>query len=1788
MSYDKSLLETFISFARNSSTVERPVLECGLDQWTYGDLDAISSGIALQLYKRYGSKPTVAVVSENHPYILAALLATWKLNGIFVPLDPHAPLPMIRQMLLNVEATCVIIPEREIGLADLLKELNKGAVIIAKDMTMVSLSQQFLDQDAVLPPSIFPLPKLTSMAMYIHTSSATSVANLKCVQWTHMMLSIGTGSVAMWLHRAWPNVDFDMARILGVSPWSHAMGYLIDIGGGTFHTGGCLIMASPPSEYPSSLIYEDRVRSILGKPASEMDVLDRLLETALRSKPDIFACVPWVLEGFKDRYQELLARNMQGEALRVKEMLQRFRCLGVGGAAPSHELLLWAGELNIKIVDMMGMTEMARPLFFTWIDHQKDPEENAGYPSEDCLIDDATIVLLDDEGNENPSEGEFVITSKDFTRCYLKYDNSCFTDSADGRITFRTGDLYERNRFGRFVWKGRKEDYIQLVSGESLDPRPIEKALQTCSAIAHCCVVGNNFLRKSSDVICLIIQPSSTLVHTGKAKLSSEDLSEITRTLASINRSLLPPLRIAWSRVGILDNGVVIPYTKKGTLFRKRFQELFGEFIETLLRKESNNSGVVFSQDGVKADKVARRSDTASTSGLLNSNSKKSDSTAFKERVAGSSSSRETVYGAEFNGRSSNWKVKEAKQSVADVVGGVLGLDDKTMHANLTTSFAELGMDSNMAVRIVNKINGLFGLQFPLNACHNLIDLSMLTDATLVELGLKDPIKQTIESRDLPPLPKLEGDDVVIVGQALRLPGNVNTPKSFWEALVNKRDDIMTPVPAERWDHSSFYRDPDSNSPPEICDIRFKKAGFIDFTHYDNSFFGISGPEALHISPTSRLALETSFEALEDANIPISKLKGTKTGVFVGAMVDEGFIQLLFEEYGFDAYNRFYGTGLFSSAVCGRLSYLLDIHGPSLATDTACSTGLVIVDQAVKYIQSGDGDTAIVTAVNTHAWPGQFGFMSAQNMSSPNSRCATFTNLADGYVPSEASVSLILKSKSAAICDRDNILAVIKSTEVMHGGRTQGLTAPSLDTQIRLQRSLLAKAGLDPSHIHLLETHGTGTILGDLVEIQAINEVFRGSHNDKPLILGAAKTCFGHTEMAAGLVGLLKTVYSFQNAVAPGFVHLTKDNMNPSIDCNIVPIHIPIETTPLIKDDVDVPYRALVLSNGFSGTMAGVILEQTTDNFQASFNGVNDNSAEEHLLIPFVVSAKTPAALENYLKKYLGFCRTASDSNFKDICYTACVGREHYRHRFACVVSNLTDLKNQLEERIQSHEHAHHESKSATGGRVAFTFPGQSSQYQGMASHLASFYPDFRELVERNATLADEMSGFPIKSFLLDKETLYNLTIDDSRIGQICIFVYQYSMSIWLKTLGVEASAALGHSLGEIAAVVIAGTLTYRQGLEFVVRRAELLLSDHDKPGGMAMIAASEEAITHLIKQSGFQKEVVIAVYNDSESHVISGELTAVEEVLSKAKLAGLRGTKLKVTQGFHSPMISRALPDLEDLTAKMHPYQSRLNIPIYSTVYGEVIPADTCLSPSYWVEHAKQPVRLSEAATNLLMDKDVDILLDVGPQPFLRTTIKAISSGKVSLATSTKTGNDQIRAYLDALTSLFECGVNVNLEKLLSRGPSLGNKTSLPTYPFQRQRHYPNIVPSRKNGRITSKPANSVDDATDIEDAIQEAGAITTNILTPQASGNDDPEVISNTITRIVRDVLELQSSENIELAESLSSFGIDSIFFAQIKGRIMIDMHVEIPDTMLSDSLTIRQLIRYVVDNTSSAGNS
>ncbi|KAF8811343.1 ketoacyl-synt-domain-containing protein [Phlegmacium glaucopus] len=1135
-----------------------------------------------------------------------------------------------------------------------------------------------------------------------------------------------------------------------------------------------------------------------------------------------------------------------------------------------------------------------------------------------------------------------------------------------------------------------------MSSGESIDPRVIEAALDQCPAIVRSCIVGNNFLKTSSQVICAIIEPARDVT-----KSSNALLSEITRAIASANRGLAPPLRISWARVLVLKDQH-IPLTKKGAIFRKKLEDVFGDQLASLLGGSEQES----------------ETDIKPTENLSQGRT--------KDQVA---------------------------SIIFNIVIETLRISADTLENNTQATFAELGMDSAMATMIVNKLNRQLNMGLPLNTCHTYVDLVSLTKAIHKNLGLEGSPSTARPSTKPAARPELK-EDIVIVGQAVRLPGDINNAEGLWKALIDQRDDIITPVPEARWDHKSFYRSPDSKDPPGPCDITSERAGFVDLAGFDHSFFGISSAEAFHVSPNIRLSLEIAFEALENANIPISKIKGSDMGVFVAAGMDEGYIKLLFADKGWQAYTRFYGTGVATSTACGRISYLLDVHGPSFTVDTACSSGLIVLDHAVQYLQSGQGESAIVCGANTHTWPGTFGFLSAQKMTSSNSRCATFTNEADGYVPSEGAAGLILKTRSAAIRDGDNILAVVRSTDVKHDGRSQGLVAPNVKAQIAMQIALLEKANLAPAEIDFIEAHGTGTSLGDLIEIEGINEVFQSSHGpENPLVIGAAKSCVGHAETVSGLIGVIKTLGSFAAGVVPGLVQLTPDNMNPSIDCSVVPLHIPTETVELKKSE-DGPLRAMILSNGFAGSIAGAVLEAPSEDLKIKPTEISDS-----VPMMFVVSGKSQEALLQYLNNYLDFCLDADDSLFHSICYTSCVGREHYRYRFACVATNMQDLIARLEERIG-------EGLPVSAGnarRILMGFPGQGSQYQGMGRYLAQQYSGFNAIITDAANKASALTGYPILPFLVDQSAPRGLSIDQSEVAQICIFIFQYSVCTWLESLGVHAHAVMGHSLGEIAAAVIARAFSFEVGLQFVVVRATLLRADPAHPGGMAAVAAPEEKVARYISKLDLEGRVAIAVYNGPESHVVSGEMKAIEKLISAVKADGLRATKLVVDQGFHSPSIAPALPALKAWLDEHEASFDALEKPFFSTARGKEIAKHEHLKSEYWVNHAKNSVRFVQAARAAHKSASIDVILDVGPQPTVWSNMQTPEFAEKSrLALTGKRGKNQIVALLSALSSLFEKGFSVEFSQLFSQMPYQFTSTQLPTYPFQRLYNYPSYIATR------------------------------------------------------------------------------------------------------------------------------
>ncbi|KAI5117734.1 hypothetical protein M0805_002079 [Coniferiporia weirii] len=1591
-----TLVHRLIDVSTSVETSSAASIECCGDVLSYRQLLILSCKLAESLHHQFGEKPTVAIISENHPYVLAVIIATWILGGTAAPLDHHAPELLLRGMLQGVQPTCIVLPEDSTVNLALAKDMGLSTYVYSPSNSRIpQLLRRFSVENLEL--LVFrenQLPKPSDDALYLYTSSASSVSNLKCVPITHGALYANCNAKSAAFHSEHPSAKG--LRTLGWGPFSHIMALAHDFGTNTILAAGCYVFGIPPSSYPNSKAHVD-VHAYSGR-RQVHSISAILLRTAARTETNLFSGVPWILRQF----MEVCASRPE-----YNFVLRNFYQIHSGGAKLDDDVVEWATTNRLQLDVGIGMTELAGSLFQARITDMVD----GGVPISSCMIAEANLSLIDDKGVESQSFGELVISSKNISKGYLNFDSDAYSINSVGVTTFRTGDMY-RLSHGYLAWQGRREDYIQLLSGELLDPRQPERELSLSPYIARACLVGNNFLRGAADFVCAVIEvPDAGF----RPKL-------VMRAFAEVNKTLHPPLRVPWARVLVLEDGEKVPVTRKGLIWRKVLEDRFGERFRAILE----NPNLSRFHEKEKSD---LRSDTRSTEGV--------------------------------------------EASLKDIVANVLGLSEEQMSDNVGMTFAELGMDSNMAIRIISTLNYRFHLDLPMSACHDYTNVIQLAKAVFTMLTSHSEVPRVkplaLES------PTVPSADVAIIGHSLRLPGGINDAESFWAALVERREDLLTTITDDRWVHSSFYVPPGSEA--LAGSYNFTKTGRIEVASYDNAFFGISPAEAYFVSPSSRIVLELAIEALENANIPLSAIKGKKVGVFVAVGPQSGYSELIFEDKGYEGYGRHYGVGLSDSTVSGRLSYFLDVHGPSISLDTACSGGMVAFDNAVRSIRDGSSELAIVCSVSVHLWPGNFSFLSSNKMSSISGRCAAFTKDADGYAPSEGAVAFVLKGKSSATRDNDNILGIVKSTSVQHNGRSQGLAAPNARAQANLQRTLISDAGVSVADIDFVETHGTGTILGDMLEIQALREVFAGSHDaDSPLILGAAKTVFGHTESAAGLVGIAKAIHSFRHELVPGLAHLNGDNRSTSLDSSSCPLRVSCYSTLLhrqVAGDSLSPYRSLVLAYGFAGTISGAVLEEyrleDASNPVRAYTKQNNHGSMPVLAHLFVVSAKTEKALLEYLRVYTTFCQNADEGDLVNICYTACVGREHYQFRFACSCTSLKDLVSQIEETL-SLATKKPISAIASKPRIAFAFPGQGSQWQGMGRALADIDKRFCDYLMDYARQAGELLHIDLMPLLFEIKTLDDKdktsAINETHLSQACIFVFQCAMVQWLGSIGIRPSAILAHSLGEIAAAVVTGVMNFSTALEFVIVRANAMRPERTDGGLMAALRAPAEQIERQIATLDLSMTVTVAAYNSDTQHVVSGDAQSVHRLVDDLAAKSIKGTILPVNQGFHSQCIDAALVPIRGCLDRLGDSIGTPNIAYYSSVEGRALKTDERLSVDYWVKQARQPVRFSNAAREFLTESKCQVVLDVGPQNviahLLRDAITRTPSNMAISSVCDRPVTNSLSPLMQSMATLFVLGATPNFEEFYA-GRRVGlKKTAIPTYPWQKLRYYPTIIPSR------------------------------------------------------------------------------------------------------------------------------
>ncbi|AWT51388.1 type I polyketide synthase [Mycolicibacterium smegmatis] len=955
--------------------------------------------------------------------------------------------------------------------------------------------------------------------------------------------------------------------------------------------------------------------------------------------------------------------------------------------------------------------------------------------------------------------------------------------------------------------------------------------------------------------------------------------------------------------------------------------------------------------------------------------------------------------------------------------------------------FFDLGMDSLMAVELRRRIEQGVGKDIPVTLVMDHPRLSDAADYLLVEvlgLGEQTNVRQasTVTART--------DDPIAVVAVSCRFPGAPD-PESFWELLAGGVDAIRE-VPEDRWDIDEFY-DPDPDTPGKTY-TRF--GGFLDgIDGFDPEFFGISPREAVWIEPQQRLMLETVWEGLERAGYAPSDLRGSRTGVFTGVAANE-YAHLLSAE-SIDKIEPHFITGNALNAISGRVAFALGFEGPAVAVDTACSSALVAVHQACQALQSGDCDLALAGGVNVLLSPVTVVAASRARMLSPVGRCKTFDASADGYVRSEGCGVLVLKRLSDAVRDGDRVCAVIPASSVNQDGASSGLTVPNGGAQQRLIEATLARAGLSGADVDYLEAHGTGTPLGDPIEVQAAAAAYgAGRDADRPLLMGSVKTNIGHTESASGAAGLIKVVLSLQHGVLPQSLHF--ENPSP---------HIPWDALPVRVIDEPVPWqtngrvrRAGVSSFGFTGTNAHVLVEEAPPQLHtadaapvepaATAEAGTDDSPQV-----LALSARSPEALVELARRYDDWLSATPGLDIADVCHTAGVGRSHFEHRAALVVDSVERAREGLAALAEGRtpagvvrgEHVHRPT-------TAWLFTGQGSQYPGMARELFDTQPVFAQTVRQCAEAVADMLPRPLLDvlFATDRETADLL--QHTSFAQPALFAVEMGLARLWQSWGIEPDVVLGHSVGQYAAACVAGVFSLDDGARLMAERGRMFGS---LPEGGRMVAVFADA-EHVEQVAGEFPRVSVGAYNGPNT-VLSGPGEDLEEIVERFEDEGIRCTWLATSHAFHSELLDPVLDEFEAYAAQFQ--FAAPTLPLVCNRTGAVLTGQTPLDAQYWRRHSRQPVQFAESVRTVAA-LGCSVLMEIGPQPVL--TGAAVQVWPEHMAApravaSLRKGVADRRQIADALASAYVGGHRPDFAAV-HRQPR--RPVALPTYPFQRRRFWP------------------------------------------------------------------------------------------------------------------------------------
>jgi len=1005
---------------------------------------------------------------------------------------------------------------------------------------------------------------------------------------------------------------------------------------------------------------------------------------------------------------------------------------------------------------------------------------------------------------------------------------------------------------------------------------------------------------------------------------------------------------------------------------------------------------------------------------------------------------------------------------------------------------------------------------------------------------------------------------IAVIGMGCRFPGGVRTPEQFWK-LLEQGIDTVGPIPPDRWNVDTLYHP----EPGMTSTMITHHGAFLDtIDTFDAAFFEISPREAEAMDPQQRMLLEVSWEAMENAGLDIPGLKGSRTGIFIGIYSRDyaGGGLLSGDPSRIGAYSL---TGIAGSAACGRLAYFYDFQGPCVALDTACSSSLVSLHQAVHSLNTGESDMAIAGGVSLMLSPEQFIGLSQLNVLAPDGRCKAFSETANGFGRGEGCGIVVLKRLKDAIVGNNPIQAIITGTAVNQDGKTNGLTAPNNFAQERLISEALQKAGHTPEEIDYIETHGTGTKLGDPIEIQGLNTVFKNRGKNRKLLIGSVKTNINHLEAAAGIAGVIKVILSMQKEKIPPSLHF--ETPNSLIPWDSIPITVAAQTTPWKKKAT--PRAAGVSSFGFTGTNSHIIIQEAPQREnQAAKAFENQQQRAVHIL---TLSAPREKALAPLVKRYLNYLPQAHAST-ADICYTSNISRSGFEHRQAVVGQSKDEILEQLKQYQENPETCrpapgtnNHRYESEETSPIAFMFTGQGSQYTGMGQELFQTEPVFRSAMEKCQRLFRPLLDCSLLEMLYPEVGDENDAIHQTQYTQPLIFMVEYSLARLWESWGITPVAVVGHSIGEYAAAVISGMMTLEDGIRLVAARGKAMQQALGN-GAMGVIMADQETVASLI--SPYTPAVSIAAVNSKENISISGETQAVQQALADAAEKGYSTRELKVSHAFHSILMEPLLDRFREIAGQVSYTPPKKDIVFISTVTGEPLSADH-LNGHYWSRQIREPV-LFYPAMKALGKNGSHIFIEIGATAALcGLGTQCVQNPNALFIPSMRKSTTPHEQMLSGLAQLYTRGIDINWKAF--NAPFALNIVPLPTYPFQGKSYW---YPSTASTDLRSHDMS----------AAAPPDLLPQNLREPKPQ----PEKTTNykkkakaDITIEIKEMVHLISRTNIDDIEETADFftlGMDSLMLAQMRSKIEKEYKIQVS---LSDFFThlntVEKVARYIKEN-------